>query len=188
MKAHWRYDWITEFALKYKWTCGAEIGAARGVTSHYLLMHCPLLHMTLIDTWAPNTTKPYTNRDYNHSLHYQECIEVCEAHPGRVHMYQEFSHVAASSMSDLSFDFVFIDASHDYENVMRDIVAWEPKVRHMIIGHDYAMSGVNKAVKERYDLSKIRRDGATKIIEGSVRNACWAVDLRERRENEPSRV
>jgi hypothetical protein len=58
---------------------------------------------------------------------------------------------AANLYSNNSLDFVFIDASHDYENVKNDILAWYPKVKPggIFSGHDYpAWSGVRDAVNE----------------------------------------
>lgn len=50
------------------------------------------------------------------------------------------------------FDFVFIDAAHDYESVKADIQAWMPKVKEggILAGHDYceAWPGVKKVVDE----------------------------------------
>ncbi len=48
--------------------------------------------------------------------------------------------------------FCFIDASHDYESVRKDITAWTPKIRkgHCIAGHDAQWDGVKKAVLERF--------------------------------------
>jgi hypothetical protein len=46
---------------------------------------------------------------------------------------------AAEKFEDLSLDFVFIDAAHDYENVKKDVLAWKPKVKigGVLAGHDY---------------------------------------------------
>ena len=53
---------------------------------------------------------------------------------------------------DESLDFVFIDADHSYNGVMRDVEAWAPKVRKggMIIGHDIHFPTVKQAVEELY--------------------------------------
>jgi hypothetical protein len=49
-----------------------------------------------------------------------------------------------------SLDMVFIDAAHDYDNVLADITAWLPKVKPggIISGHDYPYPDVRRAVDE----------------------------------------
>ena len=62
----------------------------------------------------------------------------------------------AKKFKDNSLDFVFIDASHEYEDVRDDILAWYPKVKPggIIAGHDYYhdeydwFPGVKQAVNE----------------------------------------
>ena len=62
---------------------------------------------------------------------------------------------ASKKFKDKSLDFVFIDASHEYEDVNQDIINWMPKVKSggFIAGHDYYPEnpdwcGVYKAVNE----------------------------------------
>lgn len=58
---------------------------------------------------------------------------------------------ASKTYEDASIDFLFIDASHDYDSVKNDIEAWFPKVKPggTIAGHDYdCWDGVTKAVDE----------------------------------------
>lgn len=63
---------------------------------------------------------------------------------------------AVKNFEDKSLDFVFIDASHEYEDVKNDIIAWLPKVKEggILAGHDYYIGeqdyfpGVKKAVNE----------------------------------------
>ena len=59
---------------------------------------------------------------------------------------------AANTFEDNSIDFIHIDASHDYDNVLADIIAWYPKVKPggLITGDDYIWGGVKKAVDEYF--------------------------------------
>jgi hypothetical protein len=73
---------------------------------------------------------------------------------------------AVKKFRDESLDFVFIDASHEYEDVKKDIEAWLPKVKPggILAGHDYHgdendwFPGVKQAVNEsltEFDCSEI---------------------------------
>jgi SAM-dependent methyltransferase len=59
---------------------------------------------------------------------------------------------ASAKFENESLDAVFIDASHQYEDVKNDINAWYPKVKHggVLAGHDYhdTWPGVIQAVDE----------------------------------------
>ena len=65
---------------------------------------------------------------------------------------------AVEKFEDHSLDFVFIDASHEYEDVKKDIAAWIKKVKPggVIAGHDYYINdfdyfpGVKQAVNESF--------------------------------------
>jgi len=58
---------------------------------------------------------------------------------------------ASYFFADESVDYIFIDASHDYNSVLEDIRHWWPKLKPgcFIAGHDYfGCPGVTKAVDE----------------------------------------
>ena len=63
-----------------------------------------------------------------------------------------YSVEVANRFPDESFDFIFIDADHEYESVLSDLCAWFPKLKPggIIAGHDWSPEflGVEKAVKE----------------------------------------
>lgn len=81
---------------------------------------------------------------------------------------QATSVEAAIQCSDRTFDFVFIDAAHDYDNVIADIRAWWPKVKvgGWIGGHDYSADwpGVVRAVSEFFVFPG---RGSVELMEGS---------------------
>lgn len=79
---------------------------------------------------------------------------------------------AAKCFEDRSLDFVFIDASHEYEDVKDDINAWYPKVKigGILAGHDYHEDkayhpGVRDAVKEL-------------IPDFTVSEMCWVHEVK----------
>jgi predicted O-methyltransferase YrrM len=57
---------------------------------------------------------------------------------------------AADKFGNHSCDLVFIDASHTYKEVLRDLKAWQPKVKKggIFAGHDIDAKGVRQAVEE----------------------------------------
>ena len=84
---------------------------------------------------------------------FQKNISLCEV-SDIVTPIQGASLDVVSKFEDESIDFIFIDASHDYENVLADITAWYPKLKPggLIAGDDYSLcwGGVIQAVNEYF--------------------------------------
>lgn len=76
---------------------------------------------------------------------------------GNVHAMRSVD--ASQLYANNSLDFVFIDAAHDYDSVVSDIISWYPKVRNggVIGGDDFepAWPGVVKAVEEIFGPHKV---------------------------------
>lgn len=55
---------------------------------------------------------------------------------------------ASKNFDDASLDFVYLDGSHTYEDVLSDITHWIPKIKKngFIGGHDIGWQSVNSAV------------------------------------------
>ena len=85
---------------------------------------------------------------------FQENIKSCGVNDVIIPI-QSTSILAAEQFEDNSLDFVHIDASHEYEDVLNDIKSWYPKVKPggMITGDDYisCWDGVVKAVDEYFN-------------------------------------
>lgn len=70
----------------------------------------------------------------------------------------------AQTMKPGIADMVFIDAAHDYDNVMADIAAWLPVARGAISGHDFDREhpGVIDAVTESFtEITLFDKEGST---------------------------
>ena len=142
---------------------GAEIGVHRGECSAHLLEMHPGLKLYMIDMWSPDTyagkgddavTEPY-RKIYQELAeeNRKKAIEAVEKYGDRVTMYGMDSIEATELFPDEMLDFVFIDASHAYEDVKSDIIAWLPKVKKggWMIFHDFdnpSFPGVRQAVEE----------------------------------------
>jgi hypothetical protein len=55
---------------------------------------------------------------------------------------------AARILNGERFDMVFIDASHDYESVHADILAWKPLCTRLLCGHDMGHPPIVQATQE----------------------------------------
>jgi len=99
---------------------------------------------------------------------------------GKAH--SELSHLAARHYDDGSLDFVFIDASHLYEDVGRDIDSWLPKVKigGTIAGHDFTDwpgMGVVRAVSERFERCEVFMGNSTAPGAHGRYWPCWSVTV-----------
>ena len=118
--------------LGYK--TGAEVGVQRGAYSEVLMKANPGLNLKLVDTWGPFT---------HHSQSWQD--RQLERAQERMKPYKNVEFIkiasvdAAKTIPNGSLDFVYIDALHDFDSAMMDIIVWVPKVRTdgIVAGHDY---------------------------------------------------
>lgn len=71
--------------------------------------------------------------------------------PGRYVLHRNYSVNVAQQLLELSnnqpiFDFIYLDARHDYDGIKEDLEAWWPllKVGGLYSGHDFVEDGMNK--------------------------------------------
>jgi hypothetical protein len=122
---------------------GAEIGVKLGVYSDALLSKWRGEELMSIDPWLADDPTDYVDRSNvsqdEFERYYAETCRRLSRHGSRSSIWRMTSVEAAARVSDHSFDFVYIDARHDYESVKEDLEAWCAKVRPggILAGHDY---------------------------------------------------
>ena len=84
--------------------------------------------------------------------YYGETLKNLQPIADKVKIIKNNSLDESQNYEDNYFDIVYIDASHDYTSVKKDIIAWLPKVKEggIICGDDYVSGwpGVIQAVNE----------------------------------------
>ncbi len=131
-------------AANYKY--GIEVGVREGNYLRWLVENTNL-EMCALDPWDYNAENTYPDSSY------KSVLGIKEKYPNRVVIFRDYSPKAAEHFLDSSFDFIYIDALHDYESVKKDLNAWWPKLRQsgLFAGHDFnrnSWPGVVKAVEE----------------------------------------
>jgi|LakMenEpi03Aug12_release.lakeMendotaPanAssembly.Ray.scaffolds.fasta_scaffold447861_2 hypothetical protein len=63
-----------------------------------------------------------------------------------------------NTFNDNTFDFIYIDGSHLYENVKQDIINYLPKLKEksLLAGHDWQSDDIQRAVKETLGIENIK--------------------------------
>jgi predicted O-methyltransferase YrrM len=132
-----------------------EVGSWKGRSSAFMAVEIinsgKTIKFDCVDTWLGDAGIGMSQDAYIQSgtlyEHFLANLKPVEGHYTPV---RATSVEAAALYEDDSLDFVFIDAAHDYDNVLADITAWLPKVKvgGVISGHDYTHEPVRRAVHE----------------------------------------
>lgn len=139
-----------------------EIGSWKGRSSSYMAVEIlnsnKKIKFDCVDTWEGSLEHTDVNSPFfiqelvdNKDWLYYEFLKNTLPVRDMINPIRLSSLESAKLYPDRSLDFVFIDASHEYEDVKQDILSWYPKVKKggYIAGHDYTtFDGVQKAVDE----------------------------------------
>ena len=116
---------------------GAEIGVEQGIFSKQILEGNPVVKLFCVDAWqAYHGYREHVNQEKLNSF-YEITKQRTSGHD--CILVRKFSVDAARDFKDGSLDFVYIDANHEFSQVVADLSAWVPKVRigGIISGHDF---------------------------------------------------
>jgi len=113
-----------------------DLGTYHGTSSAHIHKYCPQVKWI----YAIDIRQPDPQRSLIRDL-------------PRVKFVKGYSDACAEQFADESVDLIFIDADHSQAGVLKDLVAWAPKIRRggVIAGHDYGSRrhpGVKRAVDD----------------------------------------
>lgn len=140
-----------------------EIGSWRGKSTAYLGVTIKNsgknIQVDCVDTWRGSLTEDVHQNDpsvINDTL-YDEFVSNMEPIKDLITPIRMTSEEAVKQYEDESLDFVLIDGSHEYEDVLFDITNWLKKVKPgcMLAGDDYEWGGVKRAVSELLPTAEI---------------------------------
>jgi predicted O-methyltransferase YrrM len=125
-----------------------------------ITLHC-------VDLWGDELQSK--GKKQNGESIYEQFLINMKPYLPNITIHRGNSWDMAENFEDGSCDFVFIDADHEYESVLKDLTAWHPKVKRggVIAGHDFFYKPVKKALGEFYGLHTINDIG----------EACWSKTL-----------
>jgi hypothetical protein len=154
-------DSLIELIKQFNCTRCAEIGVFESLTAARVLSGCEQLeYYLMVDQW-----KEFSSADIpqgsledggylggvNWNSLYENAQLIAKRHKCSKVLRGDSSEIAKTVDNEF-LDLVFIDASHAYSDVRKDLESWYPKVRTggIIAGHDYysRWPGVVKAVDE----------------------------------------
>lgn len=150
-----------------------EIGVFNGTWSERILALTQPRQLHLVDPWRTRpdgTLFDGPSQQFDSAKQAADTLEfqyrnvvrmlASEISSGQVIVHRMLSHEAAPLFEDEFFDWAYLDASHYYEDVKTDLLAWFPKVKRggFITGDDYGRHGF-------WD------DGVTRAVDEFVRNS-----------------
>ncbi|MBU2060045.1 MAG: class I SAM-dependent methyltransferase [Gammaproteobacteria bacterium] len=123
---------LAELFCELGFKIGAELGVFYGAYSEVLLKSNPGLKLYCIDPWVSRSADDRRGRWF--VQHIKKILKQYD-----FEIIRKVSRDALQDIPDGSLDFVYIDAAHDFDNVIFDIIEWSKKVRAggIVSGHDY---------------------------------------------------
>jgi len=123
----------------------AEIGVDYGLNAKTLLKLLPIKKLYLIDPYQQELDSVSGDERY------RSAKKLLRKHKDKIEFIRKSSSEAIKDIPK-NIDFIYLDGSHEYEQVKKDIELYYPKVKKggIIGGHDFWAStrGVCKAVIE----------------------------------------
>ena len=122
---------------------GVEVDVKRGVFSEKVLKEWKGEHYYLVDIWQEQENYvdiANVNQAVQESF-MAEALSKVSPWKDRVTVVRNYSVLASKLFPEEFFDFIYLDARHNYEEIKEDLHAWYPKLKQggLFAGHDFLM-------------------------------------------------
>lgn len=177
---HERYEALSEL-LRFNLPhigLGVEVGVKYGETASYLLEQHSKLWLYLVDSYPAYKGIYETYTAEQQEKIKAEAVKNLEKYSNRITWMYKDSSEASQFLYREFFDFVYIDAAHDYKSVKLDVMNWYFSVRKggILCGHDYCYGPVQDAVRDCVaDIATIKKSAIgiyTVPCDGDI----WAIE------------
>jgi len=137
---------------------GVEIGVMTGTNAVYLLEDLPIKRLYLVDNYNAYFSGSGWFTAEQQEQYHAETISKTDKYFEKVLIIKQDSSWAYKLFQNAYFDFVYIDANHDYRNVMDDMNYWWDKCKSggVFGGHDYGTVNGAEVKKAVDDFIKIK--------------------------------
>ena len=153
-----------------------EVGSWKGRSASFMAVEIynskckDIIKFDCVDTWKGSIEHQDMDIIKEDSL-YKTFLENIQPVIDIINPIRKTSLEASQMYEDNTLDFVFLDASHEYNDVIDDIKTWLPKIKNngILAGHDYGRDDVNKAVNDYFKNQKFM-----------VSEDCWIYEKNEK--------
>lgn len=155
-----------------------EVGSWKGRSSCFMGVEIfnsgKKIKLDCVDTWLGSEEHRNPNSEHynqelinDHNWLFNIFLKNATKLNGIITPFRMESITATKLYEDESLNFVFIDASHDYQSVFNDINAWYPKIKKngFIAGHDFNHLPVKNAVNDLFNQEEIKEKGSCWIVQ-----------------------
>lgn len=149
----------------------AELGVAVGYFSRFLLETLKPDKFVGLDLFDLHDQETIWGRPSSELLegktHKQFYSDLLRGWPTETDLIEGYSHLALNNLEDASYDMIYIDASHTYEDVQRDCEAALRKLKRsgLLVFNDYIMFDHHNGVPY----------GVVQVVNELVTSSNWKV-------------
>ena len=125
-----------------------EVGSWKGKSTHALCSGCKNGQVTAVDHFLGSNEPAHKDAAKDDAIY--KAFQQNMSSFSNITVNRKSSEEASKDYEDKSFDMIFLDGGHTYEDVKADIKFWKNKARILLCGHDFSSvwPGVMQAVIE----------------------------------------